>query len=253
MLEKNRLAPWLVLTVALLPIACVNLNQWLSISGGYIPACFPYIEGCTSISSTGRHGVSYWLFKALMLPQSLLLIAFWRSLEHWLASHAVVGVWMLRLAIVASAFLVLYTVFLGSSGDFYRLMRRYGVFVFFLGTFIAQITATRRLAIINAEQRPRALLSVQRVLLGVMTVLALAEVPLGTFGFKDDVAENIIEWNFSLLMQLWFLTWLWARPRRDDPANATDHIWTIRWSLRPCSWISAICTESGAGFEKRKP
>ena len=72
MLEKNRLAPWHVLTVALLPIACVNLNQWLSISGGHIPTCFPYIEGCTSISSTGRHGVSYWLFKALMLPQSLL-------------------------------------------------------------------------------------------------------------------------------------------------------------------------------------
>ena len=128
------------------------------------------------------------------------------------------------MAIAASAFLVLYTVFLGSSGDFYRLMRRYGVFVFFLGIFIAQIIATRRLAMINVEQRPRALLLVQCVLLGFMTVLGLAEVPLGTFGLKDDVAENIIEWNFSLLMQLWFLTWFRARPRRDDPVAATDHI-----------------------------
>lgn len=131
---------------------------------------------------------------------------------------------MLRLAIIASAFLVLYTIFLGSSGDIYRLMRRYGVFVFFLGTFVAQIIATRRLAAVSADHRPRAILIVQRVLLGAMGVLALAEVPLGSFGLKDDVAENIIEWNFSLLMQFWFLTWLWVRPPRDNAVAVTDHI-----------------------------
>lgn len=224
MLEKNRLSPWVVVTVALLPIACVNLNQWLSIAGGFIPGCFPYVEGCTSISSTGRYGASYWIFKAMMLPQSLLLVVFWRRLEQWFSSRTDPGIWMLRLAIVASAFLVLYTIFLGSSGDFYRLMRRYGVFVFFLGTFVAQIIATRRFAAISAERGPRPVLLVQRVLLGAMGVLALAEVPLGTFGLEDDVAENIIEWNFSLLMQFWFLTWLWVRPRSGTTVAVTDHI-----------------------------
>ncbi|MEO1580440.1 MAG: hypothetical protein AAFR91_01250 [Pseudomonadota bacterium] len=224
MLEKDRLSPWVVVTVALLPIACVNLNQWLSIAGGFIPRCFPYVEGCTSISSTGRYGASYWIFKAIMLPQSLLLVAFWRQLEHWFSARNDAGTWMLRLAIIASAFLVLYTIFLGSSGDIYRLMRRYGVFVFFLGTFVAQIIATRRLTAISAERGPRAVLLVQRILLGAMGVLALAEVPLGTFGLEDDVAENIIEWNFSLLMQFWFLTWLWVRPRSGSTVAVTDHI-----------------------------
>lgn len=224
MLEKDRLSPWVVVTVALLPIACVNLNQWLSIAGGFIPGCFPYVEGCTSISSTGRYGASYWIFKAIMLPQSLLLVAFWRQLEHWFLARNDAGTWMLRLAIIASAFLVLYTIFLGSSGDIYRLMRRYGVFVFFLGTFVAQIIATRRFAAISAERGPRPVLLVQRVLLGAMGVLALAEVPLGTFGLEDDVAENIIEWNFSLLMQFWFLTWLWVRPRSGTTVAVTDHI-----------------------------
>ena len=102
---------------------------------------------------------------------------------------------------------MLYTVFLGSSGDIYRLMRRYGVFVFFLGTLIAQIIATRRLGQIT-DSSTRAPALAQKLLLSFMILLALAEVPLGQFGLADDAAENVIEWNFSLLMQLWFASWL---------------------------------------------
>ena len=72
MLRTPRLSFILIMVTAALPVLCVLLNHWLSIRGGYIPDCIPYFEGCTSISSTGRHGVSYWLFKAMMLPQALL-------------------------------------------------------------------------------------------------------------------------------------------------------------------------------------
>lgn len=197
----------LIVAVALLPIACVNINQWLSMSAGLVPSCIPYIEGCTSISATGRYGVSYWLFKLMMLPQSVLLWLFWRRLFEGFGSSSSQARWMLRLGLTAALFLVLYTVFLGSSGDFYRLMRRYGVFVFFLGTFGAQILATLRYARSDTSSS-RVVVAIQRVLLVAMLLLAIAEVPLGSFGLKDDVAENIIEWNFSLLMQCWFASWL---------------------------------------------
>ena len=194
------------MVTAALPVLCVLLNHWLSIRGGYIPDCIPYFEGCTSISSTGRHGVSYWLFKAMMLPQALLLFVFWRALEARFRESGSHGVWMLRAGAAGALFLVLYTVFLGSSGDVYRLMRRYGVFVFFLGSLVAQVIATLRLAQLN-DATARWPKVVQQSLLVLMILLALAEVPLGQFGLADDAAENVIEWNFSLLMQLWFASW----------------------------------------------
>lgn len=201
----------LVMIVAVVPVLSVNVNYLLSASADYIPDCFVYLEGCTSISATGRYGVSYWLFKAFMLPQALLLVMFWRGVARRVPPPGARDT-IITAGTTGAVFLVLYTVFLGSEGDIYRLMRRYGVFVFFLGTFIAQIAATRRLARRGGARRP---LRAQQVLLVVMGLFALAEVPLGTFGLQDDQAENVIEWNFSLLMQAWFATWTTvAIPRR---------------------------------------
>lgn len=201
----------LVALVAIVPVLSVNANYLISSAADYIPDCFVYIDGCTSISATGRYGVSYWLFKAFMLPQAVLLVYFWRGVVRRVPAPGARDTVIIA-GTIGAAFLVLYTVFLGSQGDFYRLMRRYGVFVFFLGTFIAQIAATRRLA----RQGAGGALRAQQALLVVMFLLALAEVPLGTFGMQDDQAENVIEWNFSLLMQGWFGTWafLAARERR---------------------------------------
>ena len=199
----------MVLATAILPVFAANFCYWLSVSGDYIPRCVVYLDGCTSVSAAGRYGASYWLFKLLMLPQAILLVVFWRYADRRLACVNPRLARRMRIAgWLAALFLVLYLVFLGSSGDLYRLMRRYGVFVFFLGTLVAQIMATRLLA--RDAKPPMRLVTVQRALLIIMGLLALAEMPLGTFGIANDRAENIIEWNFALLMQLWFLSWLAA-------------------------------------------
>ena len=207
----------LAFVVAIVPVLSVNANYLISAAAGHIPDCFVYLEGCTSISATGRYGISYWLFKAFMLPQALLLVLFWRGVAGIVPAPGRRDTVVIA-GVIGAVFLVLYTVFLGSQGDFYRLMRRYGVFVFFLGTFIAQIAATLRLARRGAGGRP---LRVQQALLVLMGVLGLAEVPLGTFGLQDDQAENVIEWNFSLLMQAWFLAWAFVS-LRPAPERAHD-------------------------------
>jgi hypothetical protein len=194
----------LTIATALLPIAAVNVCYVIASQAGHIPVCLTYVDGCTSISATGRYGVTYWLFKATMLPESLLLGLFWALL----AREGVIGRKALAAGTTGALFLVLYLVFLGSDGEAYRLMRRYGVFVYFLGTFIAQVAATRSLARLPWAAAVSRALRMQRLLLFAMLLLGLAEVPLGTFGMEDDRAENVIEWNFALLMQLWFLTWL---------------------------------------------
>ena len=43
----------------------------------------------------------------------------------------------------------------------------------------------------------------------------LIEAPLGRFQLADNRAENLIEWNFALLMERGFLAvcWLFIRPQ----------------------------------------
>ena len=116
----------LVFIVAVTPIVSVNANYIISSRADLIPDCFVYLEGCTSISATGRYGVSYWLFKVFMLPQALLLALFWRRLARGLPASGQRDA-LLIAGLIGAAFLVLYTVFLGSQGDIYRLIDRKSV------------------------------------------------------------------------------------------------------------------------------
>ena len=194
----------LALIVAVLPVVAANLCYLISAAAGIIPWCFTYVDGCTSISSTGRHGVGYVLFKAAMLPQAALLVAFWQRYgQHLDAAGQYRGLRLARRAgEVGALFLVIYVVTLGADTALYAVMRRYGVFVFFLGTFLGMCCVSYwqwRHAADSARSRTLAALCAAMLLLG------LAEIPLGKFGLADNQAENIIEWNFALLMQLWFL------------------------------------------------
>jgi hypothetical protein len=56
----------IALLCGLVPLLTVHVCYVLSASAGVIPTCSPYLDGCTSISATGRHGWGYVLFKAGM-------------------------------------------------------------------------------------------------------------------------------------------------------------------------------------------
>jgi hypothetical protein len=194
-----------MLTTALLPVFAANLCYVVSVHGGYVPWCFVYLDGCTTISATGRHGLGYGLFKLAMLPQAALLWWFWgqplidTTTRNATSRRRFFG----RLG---AAFLVIYVVFLGADSPVYAIMRRYGVFVFFIGTFIAMCIVSWRYWQGAAARDPHRGFG---VLCLAMLVFGLAEIPLGKFGLADNQAENIIEWNFALLMQLWFLLYWW--------------------------------------------
>ncbi|MEO1576596.1 MAG: hypothetical protein AAFU65_16745, partial [Pseudomonadota bacterium] len=181
----------------------------ISAAAGVIPVCLTYLEGCTSISSTGRHGVGYVLFKLAMLPQAWLLFDFWsRYTAHLDPADAARATRVARRAgQVGAVFLVIYVLTLGADTPLYAVMRRYGVFVFFIGTFVAMCCMShwhwRRSAGAGSTRAFAALCA-------GMLLLGLAEIPLGKFGLADNQAENIIEWNFALLMQSWFFV-AWRR------------------------------------------
>ena len=53
---------------ALLPLVTIHVCFLVSVFEGHIDLCFPYWEGCSSISRAGRHGTAYFLFKGGMMP-----------------------------------------------------------------------------------------------------------------------------------------------------------------------------------------
>ncbi len=213
-MRQTSLPLWpLALACALLPVLAVHLAWWLSIADGHIPFCIPYLEGCTSISRAARHGLGNHLFRAIMLPTAMLQILLWLSVRQWLAARhpdARAGSILPWLGLVAGVFLILYGTFLGTEGDVYRLLRRYGVVMYFAATFVAQLALQRALRQMPAHPSTRGMLGVcvGMLALGIIstTVTAVVLDPV-----VKDRWENVLEWNLGALLTLWFglLAWRW--------------------------------------------
>lgn len=191
----------LPLVTGLVPLVGINLAYWIGVDSDVIPACIPYLDGCTSISATGRYPPGDRLFRAVMLPQAVLLAVTWYFAASWLRSlspQSKAATPALVFGLVGAAALILYVSFLGTKEPFYEFMRRFGIYLYFLGTGIAQIVLTLGLE----DSRWR------RGMLWVLAVpWALGLLNFAQKAVRDDSRglENAIEWIVSVFLQVWFL------------------------------------------------
>ena len=193
----------IALLCGLVPLLTVHVCYVLSASAGVIPTCIPYLDGCTSISATGRHGWGYGLFKAGMLPSALVLVVYWRLCRDWLLEAGDVDGPGLRsllwLGIAGALFLVLYTVFLGHKGEVYNLLRRFGVTLNLGFTLLAQLLVVWRLRRLrdNLGQAPcpAGILRAKTWLVAALLLLGLGSIPVSNFIADKDPVENAIEWT----------------------------------------------------------
>ena len=182
----------------------------------HVPACVPYLTGCSSISAGGRHGAGFFMFKATILPAAAFWIVYWTLCGHWLRSCGdASGHWRratVATGVIGALFLVLYTTFLGSDGDFYRSMRRYGTVVFFGCTFLAQLLLAYR---VQGALGETWLVRIKMFLCLAVLVEGLALVAVKNFLAleDDDWLENVAEWHTASAISFYpFLTWLmWRR------------------------------------------
>jgi hypothetical protein len=186
----------------IVPIVTVHACYAIAVGQGHLPLCVTYLQGCTSISATGRYGAAYFLFKGGILPTVALLAAFWWLADAWLRTlgdgAATRRRWMLALGLTGAAFLAIYAVALGHKGDVYNLMRRFGVTVYFGTSYLAALLLVDR-----AWQCAQVPLRLRRALLAVVTVLlvlGLGSIPVSNFVADKDPIENAIEWVFTLLL-----------------------------------------------------
>lgn len=199
----------LPLIACLAPLIGINLAYWIGADNNVLPSCIPYLDGCTSISSTGRYPPGDRLFRAVMLPQAAVLAFTWYFAALWLRSlkpsSRAPTIIVVSGAIGALA-LILYVSYLASNDPFYEIMRSYGIYFYFVGTALAQLVLSLALDR-SATQRAMVWVTVTPFVLGIINLIQ-KEV-LGSLNSN----ENRIEWIASLLMQVWFIL-LWTAWRK---------------------------------------
>ena len=215
----------LPLLAGLLPAAAALIALRLSIALEIIPACNPLLDGCVSISRAARHDLPNHVFRAMVLPAAMLQAATWMLCASWLARAGSDARTTLRvlpwLGLLVGLSLVVYGTFLGTEGQVYRWLRRYGVIAYFGFSYLNMLLVSAALwRVVQAGAlRPPAQLHRWLIFLCAVTlVIALTEVflpPLLDDPDLKDRLENIIEWYVAAALTLFFaaLAWLWRDAR----------------------------------------
>ena len=211
---------WLPLFIGLVPLIGVHTAYLIAVDYGYLQLCIPYLDGCTSISGTGRYPPASFLFKAVEMAMAVALPVFWYFSVKWLKAldprwHSQ-AVWSIFLSGgVGALALIVYVTFLGTTEPFYEFMRRFGIYFYFLGTVLAQLFLAVSFRGICKGLRDRALSRMAMIML----VLCLMPFALGILNLVQksvlphvtaDALENSIEWIASLMMQAYFFVVFFA-------------------------------------------
>jgi hypothetical protein len=202
----------LAILVITLPLLASNGAYLLSAYEGFIPWCMPYIDGCTTISQAGRSGNTIFFYRAMVFPYSVLLILFWLYSTSWLDllhGHSTkIARIIFWLGLAGSIALLIYIDFLGTTGEMNRFMRRIGAMLYFTLTPLAQLLMLNQHYNI-LRKKPEASINpkvLQYQLIIILLMLIIAAISILLF-VTDNITyeiENIVEWNFQLLLTLYF-------------------------------------------------
>ena len=197
----------LPLWAALLPFVTFNVCYLIAISLDHLPACIPYLSGCTSVSSTGRVAPESLIFRAGMLPSAAILVLFWHRCGTFLqlGGQSPSRLVALRVVgVIAALSLVLYAVTLGLREDEYRFLRRVGIDGFALSNLVAQV-------LFISLYRPMRIDATRKLFRGL--VIFCVALPL--FGIAAEVAKwagaprhaanNIVAWNAFVFLCAYFI------------------------------------------------
>ncbi len=183
----------IALIIFLVPIITISISYVISAFYGYVDWCLPIIDGCTSISKVGRYGISFYLYKILVIPSVILMIHFW--LKVYLDVYK--NIFLLLLSVIACIFLIIYLIALGFDGTIYRFMREIGIFAFFVFMPICQIWLT--------ISTPSEVIKTKFFLyLLILLFIGFCFVYFYILPMDNNNYENIIEWNFAFVVFIFF-------------------------------------------------
>lgn len=223
---SSRLLHNLPIYGALLPLLTFNLSYVIAAALEHVPACIPYIEGCTSVSSTGRAAPESILFKAGMLGSAIVFAVLWWRTARFLrtAGRSSLAANALRgCALLAVMSLLVYAVTLGMQDAPFRSLRRVGINGFALGNLLS---CTVFIVLYRPYRIPETRLAylwlvtlcVAIPLLGLVAELAKAN------GLPRRAVNNVAAWNASLLVAGYYLAFgtVWRRHQLAPGAHVRE-------------------------------
>jgi len=197
----------LPLWAAALPLVTINICYLVAIGMHHLPACIPYISGCTSVSSTGRLPPESLIFRAGMLPLAVVVMLFWRRCSTFLEIGGQSRIWLIAIrlsGVIAALSLLLYTVTLGFPGNAYQILRRTGIDGFALGNYIAQVLfvlSYRHMKIAATEKFWRWLLAICVAMPAIAIVGEVAK----WLDAPRHAVNNVMAWNSLVLQCTYFV------------------------------------------------
>lgn len=226
----------LPLVAGVLPVIAAPIAFAISVEHQLIPSCNPFLEGCVSISRAARYGLANYLFRALVMPAAVLQALTWWLVAAWLLQLQAMTrrrAWSLgATGIAAGLFLIVYASFLGTEGEIYRWLRRYGIVFYFGCTVIGMLLVAggaRARSWQTARWAPATLLALCAALpaLGLINAFAPLYLPRET---ARDAIQNITEWwagavfsvFFVVLARLWAVTCFNARLQASDAVRMPE-------------------------------
>ena len=189
---------------------CLGIATYLNI----LEICNPFISGCYSVSRVGRSYPAVLIFKPMMVITIVLMIVYffehYRIFKKFLINKIYLNLILLS-GLISSFALFVYIIFLGIEGsEIWRFMRRGGIFIYIISLIISQFLIV--LSYLKIKNDYKVIISSKiininfyfiflLIILGIILVLLIDIFSLTTPWY----IKNIIQWNYFLLMNLFFL------------------------------------------------
>jgi len=208
---KRQYLQFLSLWVAVVPLVTINISYLVAVGTGHLPACIPYLSGCTSVSATGRVAPENLIFKAGMLLSAVAFALLWQRTATFLQTGGrrpsrglLSRLRFLRVfSLLAALSLILYGVTLGIQGDEFRLLRRIGINGFAISNLLTQVLFIVLYRPLRIEETRKLF----RWLLGFCIALPL-------FGIAAELAKwlgaprsptnNLVAWNAFVALSAYY-------------------------------------------------
>ena len=197
---------------------CLGMATYLNI----LEICNPFISGCYSVSRVGRSYPAILIFKPMMVITIVLMIVYffehYRIFKKFLINKIYLNLILLS-GLISSFALFIYIIFLGIEGsEIWRFMRRGGIFIYIISLIISQFLIV--LTYLKIKNDYKVIISSKiininfyfiflLIIFGIILILLIDIFSLTTPWY----IKNIIQWNYFLLMNLFFLNtyFIWKK------------------------------------------
>jgi hypothetical protein len=189
---------------------CLGMATYLNI----LEICNPFISGCYSVSRVGRSYPAVLIFKPMMVITIILMIVYffehYRIFKKFLVNKIYLNLILLS-GLISSFALFIYIIFLGIEGsEIWRFMRKGGIFIYIISLIISQFLIV--LTYLKIKNDYKVIISSKiininfyfiflLIICGIILILLIDIFSLTTPWY----IKNIIQWNYFLLMNLFFL------------------------------------------------